>query len=1663
MRDTDLKLSTRRLTVGVVDDLIAATDPTRNSPIICDEANRRVYVVNPDNDSVTAIDADTENVVWERPVGKDPRAIAKDSQGYLWVTCFDADRIDILNPSTGGVASSIPLPYGSAPYGIAPNLAGDTLYVTLYGAGKVAQYNAVSRAETDSLDLGPTARGIAVMGDESALYVTRFISEGEEHGEVWKVNLSGGMSLETTIELWMDPGVVDLSSNFGDTDFGGRGLPNYLESITISPDGLKAWVTGNKYNVQRGLFADGQEPNEINTLRAVVCEIDLTTGTEDFRDRRDVDNSASPKAVEFSPRGDFAFVALEGNNQIAVYDRFKVSANLGLATVTRLATGLAPQGLCYDSATRKLFSKDFMGRSVTVFDVGNLLDQSDINIPNRSVDTVTNEVLSAEVLNGKQIFYNAEDTRMGSQGYVACATCHVDGAHDGRTWDFTNRGEGLRNTTDLRGRRGTGHGNVHWTANFDEIQDFENDIRGFFGGTGFMSDTDFAATEDTLGAPKAGLSSDLDDLSAYVTSLQDETYPRSPYRNADGTMTEAALAGSDVFVAQNCVTCHVGPDRTDSTLGTATLHDVGSLKTGSGTRLRQVLAGIDTPTLNGLWAGAPYMHDGSAPTIHDVFATSGQNLLGLGGKNYQAEAATLLNGAQIRTNGRIQSGPNSARIYGRAGGFVNMRGGDVEFTVDGGSGGNARLVIRVGNTWGRGGKLFVNGTDLGGIGLPGWGRTDGIDNNARWMYTFLDDIVLQPGNNTILLDVSNTNVDEIFVSNADDIALSAVHTAVSDLAQADYDNLIQYLLQLDGREPDGNLPVSGFAESGGIISMEAENGTLGSRWQINGDANSSGAQNIEIDPQYNSTNNFPSCTDAACISSYTFSSAGGNYAFWFRTQSSGGGDDSFFWRIDDGPWVLENGRSGFGVWFRRDYALDDGLSSGQHVLQIASRENGTKLDKFVIQLDSRANPQGDGPAETRGSGSGGAPQPPLAPSGLAAMAVSTTSIEVSFQDNSTDEDAFEFGYKPSSGSTWTTQQLAMASGTGPMVVAVSGLTSGTSYDFRVRAVNAAGSSAWVGPVTESTLEEAVPSSSPVANIDSTGRIGWVTLDSGATNGDGTFSATLQGDASIVTTGGRFDGAVRLDGTGQVNLNGHPEFNTGGPYLERTISVWFAVDDATAGTRQLIYEEGGNTRGINAYLESGILYVGGWDTEIDSGDATSWPGTWKSISGAVNSGQWHHVAIVLDASANPSTLSAGVFRAYLDGQEFDITNSDGMQLSAHVDAGALGGVNGTSLFHAGTSADGLVGYIDDLAIWNRVLSSAEIQTLYGGAPLETSGLLREYWTGISGTAVSSLTGNSNYPDSPTGSDVLTEFQAVDWNNPQVTRNWADNYGQRVRGYIQAPVTGEYVFFISGDDENQLWLSPDTDPANAVMVAHVPFWSNQGEWGKYLSQRSTNNSFTFGGGDPGVITLQAGQFYYVEALMKEGGGGDSLNVGWLRPGETGTAPSEIVPNSVLTQWGVDVASPSVLDFSNAQFDGYSFGQDEIGDGDLTVLPDKVSVQLTGNTWKSTPLAYTLTPNTVLEMEVTINTAGELIGIGFDNDSNHSNQINGSYTMFVLDDTHQSVPSNMINATGFLNGTQATIPIGQFLTGTIDRLTFMADDDRNPSRNDFIFRNVSIYEQP
>lgn len=643
---------------------LTATKPTNSSTIIFDPVGKRVWCVNVDQDTVSAIDTTSNTLVLERPVGKAPRTLAQAADGTIWVVSQQHPSISVLDALSGNLLHVIPLPHGSLPYGICMTPDGSAAYVSFQGLGGATMISTATRAVLATSSVPPSARGISVTSD-GRVFVTRFISPqstsqlvfnsaaflSQNHGEV--VELTSSLGVVRTINLAIDPGVSgadpDLGNNAPPGAFGSRGVPNYLTSMVITPDGRRAWVPSKKDNVQRGTgpMRDGLTPGPEITYRAIISSLDLTSTTktaDELTERFDFKNSEMPQAACTSPLGDLVFVALQGNNRVQVRDLYNTTNSLnafGDPTGTTATNGLAPQGLVLDPVGKNLYVHNYMGRSVSVFNAAAVLGSNgagaSLGTPT-VVGTITggdpNDALGANVLRGKRVFYNASDPRMSLLGYISCAGCHLDGGSDARVWDFTNRGEGFRNTIILQGRGdgagGMKHGNVHWSANFDEIEDFDNDIFFHFGGTGFPPNATPPPPNPPMGAANLNIdpTQDLNRLSDYVTSLSKVS--RSPFRNADGSLTASGARGEQVFVAQNCATCHKGREFTDSTLFTLPppgvgpgVHNVGTLKATSGQRLNNTLPGIDTPTLKGVWQTPPYLHDGSAAALTDVVAALG--------------------------------------------------------------------------------------------------------------------------------------------------------------------------------------------------------------------------------------------------------------------------------------------------------------------------------------------------------------------------------------------------------------------------------------------------------------------------------------------------------------------------------------------------------------------------------------------------------------------------------------------------------------------------------------------------------------------------------------------------------------------------------------------------------------------------------------------------------------------------------------------------------------------------------------------------------------------------------------------------------------------------------------------------------------------------------
>lgn len=534
-----------------------------------------LYAVVHDSPELAVIDAASLTASFV-PVGNGPRGVAL-AENTVAVLLEDDAALHIFDQSSLESLAVVD-GLGVRPAGV---VGGPRYTVALPGEQSVVDVEP-DGSLGPATALGPDLRALARTPDGELL-----VSRWRSPDETGRIHRPAGEDL-----------VLGLDHR-PDSDTTNRGVPNLLAAMVPSPDGGHLYVPALQANVLRGLHRDGQVLTFETAMRAIVMDIPLDTGIEDPDERKLIDDRGRAGFVLPSPLGERLYVAHPGFQSVSILDAYTRELMGSLLDVGHTPTALS---VSPDGAT--LYVLASLDRELRAYDVRDPAGPELLG----TVSVVSDEPLSETVLVGKRLFHTSRDPRMAKSGYISCANCHPDGREDGLTWDFTDRGEGLRNTITLEGRAGTGQGRVHWTGNFDEIQDFEGDIRTGQGGLGLLSDEDWAETSDPLGAPKAGRSTELDALAAYVATL--EAPGRSPF--------PASPEGAAAFEAAGCGDCHSGPALTDSSLEDPLRHDVGTITGASGQRLGGELDGFDTPSLLGLWETAPYLHDGSAPTIEDA-------------------------------------------------------------------------------------------------------------------------------------------------------------------------------------------------------------------------------------------------------------------------------------------------------------------------------------------------------------------------------------------------------------------------------------------------------------------------------------------------------------------------------------------------------------------------------------------------------------------------------------------------------------------------------------------------------------------------------------------------------------------------------------------------------------------------------------------------------------------------------------------------------------------------------------------------------------------------------------------------------------------------------------------------------------------------------------
>jgi len=202
--------------------------------------------------------------------------------------------------------------------------------------------------------------------------------------------------------------------------------------------------------------------------------------------------------------------------------------------------------------------------------------------------------------------------------------------------------------------------------------------------------------------------------------------------------------------------------------------------------------------------------------------------------------------------------------------------------------------------------------------------------------------------------------------------------------------------------------------------------------------------------------------------------------------------------------------------------------------------------------------------------------------------------------------------------------------------------------------------------------------------------------------------------------------------------------------------------------------------------------------------------------------------------------------------------------------------------------------------------------------------------ISGARMGDLLVHSKWPNSPDyeGVAAYAEWPQSGDINVNPPGNVRDNYAIHMLGFVHPPETDEYQFFVAADDATVLFLSTDETPANKQLIAVEPSWNGVREFGQTRNRWvvDVDTDRQINGSAP--VRLEADKAYFIEAITKEGGGGDNLAITWIRADEDFPYDGDLpIDGEYLSPWVVEIADktpPAISVLKN-------------GDGTLTITFD------------------------------------------------------------------------------------------------------------------------------
>jgi len=210
--------------------------------------------------------------------------------------------------------------------------------------------------------------------------------------------------------------------------------------------------------------------------------------------------------------------------------------------------------------------------------------------PGAAIPLPLKETVNPDLVRMGEMAFN--DATFCYQDWQSCSSCHPDVRSDGTNWDLLN--DGIGNPKQSR--------SLLYTHKTSPVM-----ITGVRGSAEIAIQNGFAHIQFHQVTPEREAA-----VNEYLKSVK--PIP-SPYLKKDGSLTEAAKRGKEIFNGKaNCVQCHMPPyygDRSKHVLSLGTDND----------RNRE----FATPMLVEIWRTAPYMYDGRAVTIEDVITVDNTN------------------------------------------------------------------------------------------------------------------------------------------------------------------------------------------------------------------------------------------------------------------------------------------------------------------------------------------------------------------------------------------------------------------------------------------------------------------------------------------------------------------------------------------------------------------------------------------------------------------------------------------------------------------------------------------------------------------------------------------------------------------------------------------------------------------------------------------------------------------------------------------------------------------------------------------------------------------------------------------------------------------------------------------------------------------------------